>query len=304
MEEFRIYQVWPSCPSISISGSKCLLLCEHCKAKYLRFMHSAERGEELTGLARRLAQKGAKGFLISGGCDQEGNLLNLKKMLPAIKEIHSQGFVIKLHTGFVDRELAEELASSIDIASMEFPGSISAIKEIFNLNSGIDKYIQTFRNLHGAGVEHIVPHICIGLEHGRLSDEIFAIKTLKEIFVPEKIVFIVFIPTPGTPCSNDNLPLPGDVKKVFRYARELLPETDLVLGALRPRFFNVKGVSWDYIHEVEMASIEGGANGIEVPSRKTLEFLRKNYRLLEIEAFGALPACFESKFIKNVSAWQ
>jgi len=280
-----------------------MLMCEHCKAKYLSFMHPAESVPQLRALAKRLAKKGAKGFLISGGCDREGNLLNLKRMLPDIRELHNQGFVIKLHTGFVDREMAKELAYSIDVASMEFPSSLSAIKEIFHLNSGIEKYIQTFRNLYEAGVKHIVPHVCIGLYHGRLSDEFLAIKKIKDIFIPEKIVFIVFIPTPGTPCSQDRLPLPSDVKKVFSYAKALLPETTLILGALRPRFFNIRGISWDYIYEVEMASIEGGASGIEVPSRKTLEFLKKQYRLLQIEAFGALPQAYESRFIKDAS-WQ
>lgn len=297
MKEFKVYQVWPRCPSISISATKCQLMCDHCMGHYLKYMHPAETPEDFEKITEKLIRDGAMGLLISGGCDRDGKILNLKAMLPWIRNLHQKNIVIKLHTGFVDKKTAIELKSSIDIASMEFPGCFSAVKEIFHLQFGLERYIETFRNLRDAGVNHIVPHVCIGLNHGRISDEFKAIELLKQIFLPEKIVFIVFIPTPGTPCAVDPLPAPADIGAVIRHTKALLPNTEIVLGALRPRFARVKGVSPAYIHEVEMNAIIAGVSGIEVPSRKTLEFLKKNYDIVEIGAFGALPKKFEPHFL-------
>ncbi|MCX8173600.1 MAG: radical SAM protein [Thermoplasmata archaeon] len=297
MQKFKVYQVWPKCPSISISGSKCHLMCEHCLGYYLRYMHPAETPAKFERLTEKLSGEGAKGFLVSGGCDKSGKILNLKTMIPVIRKLHQKGYVIKLHTGFVDEETAKELAGAIDIASMEFPGSFSAVEEIFHLGEGVEKYIETFRNLRAAGIKHIVPHVCIGLNHGKVSDEWRAVELLGEIFIPEKIVFIVFIPTPDTPCRNDPLPSPEDVESVIGHARKLLPDTELVLGALRPRFASVRGITPDYIHQVEMHALGAGVSGIEVPSRKTAEFIKKNYEMVQIEAFGALPAEFEARFL-------
>ncbi|MEM3396317.1 MAG: radical SAM protein [Thermoplasmata archaeon] len=293
----KVYQVWPFCPSISISGNTCQLMCEHCKAHYLSYMYPAETPEKFKQITEKLTKEGAKGFLVSGGCDRNGKMLNLEKMLPVIRKLHEEGFVIKLHTGFMEPETANLVVDAIDVASMEFPSSFSAVKEIFHINEGVEKYVETFRNLRNAGVKHIVPHLCIGLYHGTLSDENEAIEKLKKVFTPEKIVFIVFIPTPGTPCSTDPLPLPEDIEKVIRNAKIQLPETELVLGALRPRFARINGITQNYIQEIEFRAIRAGVSGIEVPSRKTTEFLRQNYEIVRIGAFGALPSEFEENFI-------
>ncbi|MEM4292764.1 MAG: hypothetical protein QXJ27_01150 [Thermoplasmata archaeon] len=260
-------------------------------------MHPAETPEKFVKVTEKLITKGAKGFLISGGCDRKGRMLNLKAFLPIIRKLRQENFVIKMHTGFVDEKTAGELAETIDIASMEFPGSFSAVKEIFHLSCGLSSYIETFKNLKDAGVKHIVPHVCLGLYHGRTSDECRAIELLSQIFLPEKIVFIVFIPTPGTPCAANPLPSPEDVGKIIGYTKKLLPDTEIVLGALRPRFAVIKGVNSDYIHQLEMHAVAAGVSGIEVPSRNTLLFLRKNYEVVKIGAFGALPREFEETFI-------
>ncbi|MGB9636387.1 MAG: radical SAM protein, partial [Thermoplasmata archaeon] len=256
MQEIRVYQIWPVCPSISISGLKCYLNCSHCMGKYLRYMHGVHTKTELRNLCERLIKKGARGFLISGGCDKNGKMLNLEEMLGEIQKMHEKGIVIKLHTGFVDERTASLLTHSIDVASMEFPASFAAIKEIFNLNATPETYIETFRNLRNANV-YIAPHICIGLYHGKLTDEFKALDMLGTIFQPETLVFIAYIPTSGTPSENDPLPSPADVKKVIEYARKKFPDTHIVLGALRPRFAKIRGLTREYVSELEMRAIEG-----------------------------------------------
>jgi len=295
MKTIRVYNIWPTCPSISISGSVCQLQCTHCKGVYLRYMHQASTPEKFREITRKLIDRGAKGFLISGGCDTRGNMLNLHAMLPEIKALHDTGIVIKLHTGFVDAALASKLADAIDIASMEFPASELAIREIFRLDATLKTYIDTFSALASTGI-YIAPHLCIGLYHGRITEELHAIDTLRDIFTPETLVFIVYIPTPGTPSEHDVLPEPDDVRHVISYARERMPDTNIVLGSLRPRFAKIKALNDAYIHELEMRAIEGGISGIEVPSRKTLTCIGRNFKVIHINAFGVLPLALEHKF--------
>jgi uncharacterized radical SAM superfamily protein len=85
----RAYYVWPQFPSISITGTACMLKCVHCNRVYLKHMENANSPVKLIEVCRRLKQKGAKGVLISGGCDEDGGLLDLEKFLPVIRDVMS-----------------------------------------------------------------------------------------------------------------------------------------------------------------------------------------------------------------------
>ncbi|MCK5459417.1 MAG: hypothetical protein KAI20_05960, partial [Thermoplasmatales archaeon] len=134
---FRVYHVWPKFPSVSMSGTSCALSCKHCNHTYLNDMQNLTKPEELLESCRRFANEGAVGFLLSGGCDKNGEMLNLRKLLPVIKQIKREtNLIIKLHTGIVDKNLAEDIVDAgVDIASTEVVGSIDTIKEIFDFNA-------------------------------------------------------------------------------------------------------------------------------------------------------------------------
>ena len=61
-------------PAISITGSQCALSCDHCQGKILEGMISAGTSGPLIEKCIDLANRGAQGVLISGGCDEEGRL--------------------------------------------------------------------------------------------------------------------------------------------------------------------------------------------------------------------------------------
>ena len=294
----RLYYVWPKFPSISITGSACALNCRHCNKVYLKHMIAATTPAKLLKLCKILKNKGAQGVLISGGCDSQGNMLNLRKFLLALKKVHEMGLIIKLHTGFVDPELAQQIVESgTDIASMEFVGDTQTITEIFGIDATTDTYLETFRNLQNAGMPFIAPHIAVGLHYGKLTGEVNALKLMKDNGIRiSTIAVIVFRPTKGTQLANLSAPEPGDVATVVRAARRFFPNTKIILGAMRPRSSTRNDPNKNIRFDIELAAVRACINGVEIPSPKLIRNLKQNgYKLKRLEAYGVLPIEYEER---------
>jgi uncharacterized radical SAM superfamily protein len=291
---FRSYHVWPKFPSISMSGNQCELSCKHCNHKYLNDMISITDSKQLIKKCMEFTEKGCVGFLLSGGCNKNGEMLNLKKLIPAIRQIKKDtDLIIKLHAGFVDKSLAEEIVDAgVDIVSVEVVGSNESIHEIFNFNATTDSYISTLQNLETAGIPHIVPHICIGLQKGILNGEFNALKIIKDSCDPSLLVMIVFRPTKGTVLQNCNIPLTTDIASVIKTAKDIFPNKDLSLGCIRPRL--------KYREEIEIAALKNGVTRMEIPSKKTIKTAKQmGYRIKTINACCALPEELEYRAIMN-----
>ena len=291
---FRSYHVWPKFPSISMSGNNCELSCKHCNHTYLNDMISITNPKQLIEKCKQFANNGCVGFLLSGGCNNNGEMLNLKKLLPAIRQIKREtNLIIKLHAGFVDRQLAEDIVEAgVDIASVEVVGSNESIKEIFNFNATTDSYISTLQNLESVGISHIVPHVCIGLQKGELMGEFNALKIIKESCNPSLIVMIIFRPTKGTVLENCNIPLTSDIASVVKAAKDVFPNKDLSLGCIRPRL--------KYREEIELTALENGVTRMEIPSKRTIETAKQmGYKIKTINACCALPEELEYRAITN-----
>ena len=260
-------------------------------------MNHANRPEKLVEMCKVFKEKGANGVLLSGGCDRFGTLLNLEQFLPAIKEVHEMGHIIKLHTGLCDENLAKLVAETgVDIASQEIVGDPSTIKEIFGLDVGTDAYFETFKYLQDAGVPHLCPHLCVGLHMGELRGELRALEMMRNTFVPSSLAIIVFRPTKGTQLEDACAPSPDDVGLVVRTARQMFPDTKLILGAMRPRSSTRNDPNKNVRVALEMAALENGIDGIEIPSRKIMAIAKeKGYDIKRVEAFGVLPVEYESR---------
>jgi hypothetical protein len=293
---FRSYNVWPDFPSISMSGEACSLNCLHCGRVYLADMEAATTPERLISLCRELQEGGARGVLLSGGCDASGRMLNLEKLLPAIRKVHEMGLIIKLHTGFVDARVAKKIAAAgVDIASMEMVGSASTIKKVFGLDASAEDYLDTFKHLWDAGVPHICPHICVGLHEGKLKGELNALNLLKTQIEPSTLAIIVLRPTKGTKMARVKPPTGEDVEKVVAHARKVFPTTKIILGALRPRGSEFKSRLAERI-DIEIGALDGGIDGAEVPSKEMLvEAMARGYQIKKIQSFGVLPVSYENK---------
>lgn len=281
---FRAYQVWPRFPSISMSGNSCSLNCKHCNHTYLNDMQNLTKPTDLLESCRRFSNEGAVGFLLSGGCDKYGKMLNLKNILPVVKKIKEEtDLIVKLHTGLVDKKLAEDIVSAgVDIASVEVVGSNDTILEIFDFDTTIDSYKKTLQNLEQADIPYIVPHVCIGLHYGMLKGEFEALKMIKDFCNPELLVFIIFRPTKGTILENCKIPIEKDISIVIRKAKELFPGKDISIGCIRPRTKKRE--------EIELAALKAGVNRMEIPSRRTLNYAKDlGYIIKKINACCALP---------------
>jgi len=289
---FRSYYVWPKFPSISMSGNGCSLHCKHCNHTYLNDMQSLTKPEKFLETCRQLADNGTIGFLLSGGCNKNGEMLNLRKLLPVVKQIKREtDLIIKLHAGFVDTTLAEDIVSAeVDIASVEVVGSNQTIKEIFDFNANTNSYKSTLQNLESAGMSYIVPHICIGLHYGELNGEFNALKIIKDSCNPSLLVMIIFRPTKGTVLENCKIPSISDISTVVRKAKEMFPDKDISLGCIRPRA--------RCREEIELAALQAGVSRMEIPSKNTLKSAEyMGYTIRTINACCALPEELEDRAI-------
>jgi hypothetical protein len=258
-------------------------------------MQNLTEPDELLNSCRRFADEDAVGFLLSGGCDKNGAMLNLRKLLPIVKQIKKEtDLVVKLHTGLVDKELAEDIvAAGVDIASVEVVGSNETIQEIFDFNATVDSYANTLQNLEAAGMPYIVPHVCIGLHYGELKGEFHALEVIKNFCDPSLLVLIIFRPTKGTILEQCKIPSADDVSTVVEKAKELFPEKDVSLGCIRPRA--------RFREEIELAALKAGVTRMEIPSKNTLRCASEmGYSIKKIHACCALPKELEKVAILNI----
>jgi hypothetical protein len=156
-------------------------------------------------------------------------------------------------------------------------------------------YAKTFENLKSAGVKYIAPHVAIGIHYGKLCGEFHALKMLKNVLTPSTLNIIVFRPTKNTELEHLNPPKPQDVYKVVKFARELFPNTNIILGALRPRCSHRNDPRYDFRIPIELSALKAGISGVEIPSQIMLETVKNQYRVKKIHAFGVLPYDYEYK---------
>ncbi len=108
----------------------------------------------------------------------------------------------------------------------------------------------------------VVPHITIGLREGKLGHERPAMEMLEKLGV-EALVFIVFIPTPGTRYAHHPPPDINEVALLLTEARQRFPDILLHLGCMRPRK--------DYRAQLDPLAVRAGVNVIVSPAREARE---------------------------------
>jgi len=249
-------------PSISLTGSKCELMCKHCYGKLLNNMLHVEGPNKLVGLTRELKDSGITGVLLSGGCDRFGRV-PFEKYLRVIKYLKDLGLKVFIHSGVVDDVRARMLRDSgVDAVLIDLVVHEGSVKEVIGLQD-FNAYLRTYEILKDYGLT-VIPHIVIGLYKGLPSNEFKAIDVLYKN-PPKAAVFVVFTPYPGTPYESLNPPKPQYVLDVLKYGRERLNGIPLTIGCMRPR-------SEDYL-SIELRAIELGFNGIAFPTTQTLHYL-------------------------------
>jgi uncharacterized radical SAM superfamily protein len=258
-------------PTISVTGNACALNCKHCGGKVLETMHSAIIPEKLFELGLKLKENGAKGCLVSGGCLPDGSV-PLDDFVPVLERFTRElGLTIFVHTGIIKQETAFALKEAgVNAALIDVIGSAETAMKIYNFKVTIQDYANSLKVLQEAKL-NIVPHVIVGLNDGKLDDEMQALQMILKI-KPSALVIIAFMPIHGTAMSKTSPPKPVNISKVTALARQMFPETPLILGCMRP-----KGRSRG---ETDVLALKAGVDAIAFPSEEGVEYAKnKGYNI-------------------------
>ena len=253
MRTVAVYRPGRAFPSISVTGDRCELLCEHCRGKYLKGMTPTVSPDELISLAHRIHSEGGTGLLLSGGCDRRGRV-PLLPFLPAVREIKNRtALLVNLHPGMVDEEEAQAIAASgADRISFDLVLDEDVLLERMHLDRGPEDNLASFRHLVRAAPGRVTPHVLLGA--GREERELEAVREA----CGENVPCIILLSLLGEKVPDWEGRLLRAVQEGVRGRRPML------LGCMRPRGRP----------EVEVAAIEAGAMGIANPSPQAVELFR------------------------------
>lgn len=227
-------------------------------------MISATTPEELMEVAEALAERGAQGFLLSGGSDNSGKV-RLVDFSEAIEEIkRTTDLKVNAHIGLTPLDEIQQLVKcGIDSFSVDVYGAEKTIREVLGLNANPEDYIEVVENLQRSGANVVAPHICVGIHSGRLVGEFSAIEGLRKV-EPDVLILITLIPTKGTEYDLVTPPSKDMIISVIRKARTDLPGAKLMLGCMRSKLD--RSSEFDFV--------EAGLNGIVLPAPSTVERLK------------------------------
>ncbi|HWQ40728.1 MAG TPA: radical SAM protein [Desulfosporosinus sp.] len=243
---------------ITLTEKHCALDCAHCGGHYLKGMKSVKEVSWAGNNLKNLPSSKTKSYLITGGCDRQGKV-PFQRQIPFIEEI-KQGRRLNFHVGLINDIEADQLSNLADVVSFDFVSDDETIQEVFGLNRKAEDYLHSYRVLRQR--VKVLPHICIGLKGGQLAGEYKSLELLQQEGA-DGLVFIVFIPTPGTRYEAKKPPLLEEVVKLLAEARVRFPDKPIFLGCMRP-----KG---RYRQELDLAAVRCGVNKIVVPTRAAVE---------------------------------
>lgn len=243
--------------SVSVTGSACQLDCAHCGGRYLSHM------VPLSDLVAEPGRCDAEitSYLISGGCSDQG-VVPVVQSLKSVRKIGpDSGRRINMHVGLIsDESDAQAIGAVADVVSFDFVGDNRAIRNVYGLERSVDDYVRSYELL--ASQCRVVPHVCIGLDGGQPSGELSALRMIRDLGASE-VVFIVFIPTPGTRFADRQPPELSYVRTVVETARSLFSDGTVQLGCMRPR--------GQYRSELDRMCLDLGVDSIVLPHRDTVE---------------------------------
>ena len=248
---------------VSLTGSRCALSCKHCNSHYLRHMLDGSGGKLQTE-ASKLAKKGAKGILLSGGSAADGSVPTYEQSDVIQKTRHDTKLKISAHTGIVNSSQAQILSKYLDMALVDVLGDDETIHDVLGTDARVQDYEESLRHLFSLGIP-LAPHIIVGLHNGQLKGEFKALEIVRK-FNPMTVVIVVFIPTKGTAMEGIPPPKIEDVVKVITTAREMF-DVPLSLSCVRP--------GGRYRSELDKHAIMGGIDRIAVPSRSAYKISRE-----------------------------
>ncbi|NYT04255.1 MAG: hypothetical protein GKC00_06060 [Candidatus Methanofastidiosa archaeon] len=210
-----------------------------------------------------LEKTGVKGLLISGGVNESGRVPIDYSILKKIK--NDTNLIINLHSGLLKRNDAKKIKESgIDVVSLDFVGSDDTIKNILKMPFKVSDYEDTLRFLIEEEV-NVIPHICVGLDLGRIVGEYNAIEILKKYPI-KSLTLLVLIKNEFEKTDSINYDIQA-IKDFFSYARNSFPDVKLSLGCMRPR-----------IKELEETAVF--FDNIVNPTKNMIKLIKNEYSIV------------------------
>lgn len=245
-------------PAFSVTGPACALMCDHCQARVLAPMVPATTPERLLAEVRaRVTRDGITGFLLSGGSDRR-NEVRYGRHLGAITAIKRDFPEVRVlaHTALMPAADARALAAAgVEVGMMDVIGDEATVREVYHLDRPVDDFERALDALCGSGMK-AVPHIVLGLHHGRLLGEWRALEMVARYPV-EALVLVVLMPAFAVP-GRFAAPTPAEVGAFFLDARTALPHAKVILGCARPPGLHRR--------EVDAYAVLAGLDGIAHPA--------------------------------------
>ena len=248
-------------PSVSVTGTRCEQMCEHCKAVHLRGMIPVSNCDDLSDLAQSLVKKGCTGYLLSGGCDSSGSV-PVGGFAKAVQDTSSR-LLVNVHAGFITEREAKELADAgISCFSVDIHQNKGEMMTVLHLDRDPKDYSELLDILISTGVK-VVPHVTVGFGYDdlALSADLIASKGLKNV------VMLSMMPTEGTMVEESVL-----TEDAIMDAVAILKDRGLnvILGCMRDRS----------LRNLERRCIEAGVTRLANPSLETLRWAEENgYRV-------------------------
>ncbi|MEW6188911.1 MAG: radical SAM protein [Actinomycetota bacterium] len=250
-------------PAISITGDRCELNCDHCRARILESMIHATTPEALVKRCLKLEEQGNIGCLISGGSLRDGTLpwLRFADALARIKE--ETNLKISIHTGLIDFDTAQRLKEAgVDQALIDVIGDDETLKRVYHLDVGIEAIKSSLDALTTVGIP-IVPHIVVGLYYGRIKGELEALDMISG-YNPSVLVVVSLMPLLGTPMRDVvSPPHSQKIAEILATARLKMPNIPISLGCARSRG---RDGSW-----IETMAVDAGVNRMALWSEEAIE---------------------------------
>ena len=244
-------------PSVSVTGTRCDQMCEHCRSKHLKGMIPVRDNDELDDLAQSLTEKGCKGYLLSGGCDANGSV-PVGGFAKAVGRT-SDRLLVNVHSGFITKMEAEELAAAgVSCFSVDIHQDSGEMRTVLHLDRDPSDYSELLDILISTGVR-VVPHVTVGFGYNdlALSADLIASKGLKDV------VMLSMMPTEGTIVEESVLTTDAIMDAV-----KILQDRGLsvILGCMRDRS----------LRDLERRCIEAGIDRLANPSAETLRWAEEN----------------------------
>ncbi|HWR38421.1 MAG TPA: radical SAM protein [Patescibacteria group bacterium] len=259
--------------NISITGTKCRCLCEHCRGKMLGRMLPVSTPEELLMLAESLHNRGCRGVLVSGGADEDGSV-PLKIFADALRQMTAMGLAVVVHPGLLSEQTAAALAqANVSRVALDLIGDKDTIREVYHLPYLPADYRNSLRTARSQGLP-VSPHIVIGLHFGQIRGEYQALNMVAAEGATS-LVLVVLNPLTDTPMTGVNPPSPAEVANLFREARRLLPALPIALGCARPM--------GEYARRIEKLAVDAGMNAIAYPARETVDYVTAKQAAIHYE---------------------